>query len=142
MLKKNLTILMICMITSTTTLSQVKQTKSEGTKFNRQETVVIHEALVVCEFAIKKVEIYANTIGAKDVMINDLRDQVQRSILEIQKRDDLNDRNKLALDLASETINDLSKALDKERKRKKMNKWIYFGAGVVGGVVGYKQLNK
>jgi hypothetical protein len=71
-----------------------------------------------------------------------LRDQVQRSILEIQKRDDLNERNKLALELASETITNLSKALDKERKRKKVNKWVYFGAGVIGGVVGYKQLEK
>jgi hypothetical protein len=76
------------------------------------------------------------------VIISDLRDQVQRSILEIQKRDDLNERNKLALELASETITDLSKAIEKERKRKKVNKWIYFGAGVVGGVVGYKQLEK
>jgi hypothetical protein len=73
-------------------------------------------------------------------MINDLRDQVQRSILEIQKRDDLNERNKLALELASETITDLSKALEKERKRKKVNKWVYFGAGVVGGYFGYKLL--
>ena len=54
----------------------------------------------------------------------------------------MNDRNKLALELAEEINTDLSKALAKERKRKKMNKWFYFGAGVVGGIVGVKQLNK
>jgi len=74
------------------------------------------------------------------VIISDLRDQVQRSILEIQKRDDLNERNKLALELASETITDLSKALEKERKRKKVNKWVYLGIGGVGGYFGYKLL--
>lgn len=122
-------------------LSQNGQ-KETGVYLSRKISVALVEGLIACDFAKKEVQIYANTIAGKDVIISDLRDQVQRSILEIQKRDDLNERNKLALELASETINDLSKALDKERKRKKLNKWFYFGAGVVGGVVGYKQLDK
>ena len=43
---------------------------------------------------------------------------------------------------AETTISDLKTALQKEVKRKKANKWIYFGAGVIGGVFAIKQLQK
>jgi hypothetical protein len=136
---KKYLILLILVITSLNCLSQNGQ-KETGVYLNRKISVALVEGLIACDFAKKEVQIYANTIVGKDVIISDLRDQVQRSILEIQKRDDLNERNKLALELASETITDLSKALDKERKRNKVNKWVYLGIGGVGGYFGYKLL--
>jgi hypothetical protein len=131
--------LLICLMLNWNCLSQNGQ-KETGVYLNRKISVALVEGLIACDFAKKEVQIYANTIVGKDVIISDLRDQVQRSILEIQKRDDLNERNKLALELSSETITDLSKALDKERKRNKVNKWVYLGIGGVGGYFGYKLL--
>jgi hypothetical protein len=116
--------------------------KETGVYLNRSVSVALVEGLIACDFAKKEVTILANTIDGKDVIIHDLKLQVEKGIFEVKKRDDLNDRNKLALELAEEINTDLSKALAKERKRKKMNKWLYFGAGVVGGVVGYKQITK
>ena len=116
--------------------------KETGVYLNRSVSVALVEGLIACDFAKKEVTILANTIDGKDVIIHDLKLQVEKGIFEVKKRDDLNDRNKLALELAEEINTDLSKALAKERKRKKMNKWFYFGAGVVGGIVGYKQITK
>lgn len=116
--------------------------KEKGVYLNRKVSIALVEGLISCDFAKKEVTILANTIDGKDVIINDLKLQVQKGIFEVQKRDDLNERNKQALQLAEEINADLSKALAKERTRKKVNKWVYFTAGVVGGVFGYKQLMK
>ena len=116
--------------------------KETGVYLNRSVSVALVEGLIACDFAKKEVTILANTIDGKDVIIHNLKLQVEKGIFEVKKRDDLNDRNKLALELAEEINTDLSKVLAKERKRKKMNKWFYFGAGVVGGIVGYKQITK
>jgi len=77
-----------------------------------------------------------------EIITNHFRQLVKESIAEIQKRDDIIAKQDLAMLQAETTINDLKTALQKEVKRKKTNKWIYFGAGVVGGVIGYKQLIK
>jgi hypothetical protein len=116
--------------------------KETGVYLNRSVSVALVEGLIACDFAKKEVTILANTIDGKDVIIHDLKLQVEKGIFEVKKRDDLNERNKQALELAEEINTDLSKALAKERKRKRMNKWFYFGAGVVGGIVGYKQITK
>jgi hypothetical protein len=116
--------------------------KQTGVYLNREISVALVNGLIACDFAKKEVEILANTIESKDVIIHDLKLQIKKNIEEVKKRDDLNERNKLALQLAEEINTDLGKALAKERKGKKMNKWFYFVAGVVGGVVGYKQIKE
>jgi len=77
-----------------------------------------------------------------EIITNHFRQLVKESIAEIQKRDDIIAKQDLAMVQAETTISDLKTALQKEVKRKKANKWIYFGVGVVGGVIGYKQLVK
>ena len=77
-----------------------------------------------------------------EIITNHFRQLVKESIAEIQKRDDIIAKQDLAMIQAETTISDLKTALQKEVKRKKANKWICFGAGVVGGVIGYKQLVK
>jgi len=77
-----------------------------------------------------------------EIITNHFRQLVKESIAEIQKRDDIIAKQDLAMLQAETTISDLKTALQKEVKRKKTNKWIYFGAGVFGGVIGYKQLIK
>ena len=77
-----------------------------------------------------------------EIITNHFRQLVKESIAEIQKRDDIIAKQDLAMIQAEKTISDLKTALQKEVKRKKANKWIYFGAGVVGGVFAIKQLQK
>lgn len=116
--------------------------KETGVYLNRELSVALVNGLIACDFAKKEVEILVNTIESKDLFIQDLKLQVEKGIFEIKKRDQLNELNKQALQLAEEINTDLSKALSKERKRKRMNKWFYFGIGVVGGVLGVKQLQR
>jgi hypothetical protein len=76
-----------------------------------------------------------------EIITNHFRQLVKESIAEIQKRDDIIDKQDLAMIQAETTISDLKIALQKEIKRKKANKWIYLGLGAVGGVMTYKILN-
>jgi len=113
-----------------------------GIYLNRQITTQLISGLINCDYNQKENEILTNSLEQYEIITNHFRQLVKESIAEIQKRDDIIAKQDLAMLQAETTISDLKTALQKEVKRKKANKWIYFGAGVVGGVIGYKQLVK
>ena len=113
-----------------------------GIYLNRQITTQLISGLINCDYNQKENEILTNSLEQYEIITNHFRQLVKESIAEIQKRDDIIAKQDLAMIQAETTISDLKTALQKEVKRKKANKWIYFGAGVVGGVIGYKQLVK
>ena len=113
-----------------------------GIYLNRQITTQLISGLINCDYNQKENEILTNSLEQYEIITNHFRQLVKESIAEIQKRDDIIAKQDLAMLQAETTISDLKTALQMEVKRKKANKWIYFGAGVVGGVIGYKQLMK
>jgi len=113
-----------------------------GIYLNRQITTQLISGLINCDYNQKENEILTNSLEQYEIITNHFRQLVKESIAEIQKRDDIIAKQDLAMIQAEKTISDLKTALQKEVKRKKANKWIYFGAGVIGGVIGYKQLMK
>ncbi len=116
--------------------------KETGIYLNRQITTQLISGLINCDYNKKENEILTNSLEQYEIITNHFRQLVKESIAEIQKRDDIIAKQDLAMVQAETTINDLKTALQKEVKRKKANKWIYFGAGVVGGVFAIKQLQK
>ena len=122
-------------------LSQNGQ-NATGIYLNRQITTQLISGLINCDYNQKENEILTNSLEQYEIITNHFRQLVKESIAEIQKRDDIIVKQDLAMLQAETTISDLKTALQIEVKRKKANKWIYFGAGVVGGVIGYKQLMK
>ena len=126
---------------SNSSMSQNGQ-KETGIYLNRQITTQLISGLINCDYNQKENEILTNSLEQYEVITNHFRQLVKESIAEIQKRDDIIAKQDLAIQQAETTISDLKTALQKEIKRKKANKWIYFSAGVVGGVFGYKQLIK
>ena len=113
-----------------------------GIYLNRQITTQLISGLINCDYNQKENEILTNSLEQYEIITNHFRQLVKESIAEIQKRDDIIAKQDLAMIQAEKTISDLKTALQKEVKRKKANKWIYFGVGVIGGVIGYKQLMK
>ena len=113
-----------------------------GIYLNRQITTQLISGLINCDYNQKENEILTNSLEQYEIITNHFRQLVKESIAEIQKRDDIIAKQDLAMLQAETTISDLKTALQKEVKRKKANKWIYFGAGVVGGVIAIKQLQK
>lgn len=116
--------------------------KETGVYLNRQITVQLVQGLINCDYGKKENELLTNTLEQKDVMITELGFLIRNAIKELEKRDDVISRNVIAIDKANEIIKDLKDNLEKERLRKNANKWVYFGLGVAGGVVGYKYLTK
>jgi len=116
--------------------------KETGIYLNRQITTQLISGLINCDYNQKENEILTNSLEQYEIITNHFRQLVKESIAEIQKRDDIIAKQDLAMLQAETTISDLKTALQKEVKRKKANKWIYFGCGIVGGVIGYKQLIK
>jgi hypothetical protein len=121
-------------------LSQNGQ-KETGVYLNRQITTQLISGLINCDYNKKENEILTNSLEQYEIITNHFRQLVKESIAEIQKRDDIIDKQDLAMIQAETTISDLKIALQKEIKRKKANKWIYLGLGAVGGVMTYKILN-
>ena len=115
--------------------------KETGVYLNRQITTQLISGLINCDYNKKENEILTNSLEQYEIITNHFRQLVKESIAEIQKRDDIIDKQDLAMIQAETTINDLKIALQKEIKRKKANKWIYLGLGAVGGVMTYKILN-
>ena len=56
--------------------------KETGVYLNRSVSVALVEGLIACDFAKKEVTILANTIDGKDVIIHDLKLQVEKGIFE------------------------------------------------------------
>jgi len=121
-------------------LSQNGQ-KETGVYLNRQITTQLISGLINCDYNKKENEILTNSLEQYEIITNHFRQLVKESIAEIQKRDDIIDKQDLAMIQAETTISDLKIALQKEIKRKKANKWIYLGLGAVGGVMTYKIMN-
>jgi len=121
-------------------LSQNGQ-KETGVYLNRQITTQLISGLINCDYNKKENEILTNSLEQYEIITNHFRQLVKESIAEIQKRDDIIDKQDLAMIQAETTISDLKIALQKEIKRKKANKWIYLGLGAVGGVMTYKIIN-
>ena len=138
---KKLILLAICLTTIWSVSSQNGQ-KETGIYLNRQITTQLISGLINCDYNQKENEILTNSLEQYEIITNHFRQLVKESIAEIQKRDDIIAKQDLAMLQAETTISDLKTALQKEVKRKKANKWIYFGAGVVGGVIAIKQLQK
>jgi hypothetical protein len=115
--------------------------KETGVYLNRQITTQLISGLINCDYNKKENEILTNSLEQYEIITNHFRQLVKESIAEIQKRDDIIDKQDLAMIQAETTISDLKIALQKEIKRKKANKWIYLGLGAVGGVMTYKILN-
>lgn len=115
--------------------------KEMGVYLNRQITTQLISGLINCDYNKKENEILTNSLEQYEIITNHFRQLVKESIAEIQKRDDIIDKQDLAMIQAETTISDLKIALQKEIKRKKANKWIYLGLGAVGGVMTYKILN-
>ena len=64
-------------------------------------------------------------------------------IFEFNSVDELKDKVEgKDLYMSIEVYTQIKKAFYSKVKRKKVNKWLYFGAGVVGGVFAIKQLQK
>jgi hypothetical protein len=115
--------------------------KETGVYLNRQITTQLISGLINCDYNKKENEILTNSLQQYEIITNHFRQLVKESIAEIQKRDDIIDKQDLAIIQAETTISDLKIALQKEIKRKKANKWIYLGLGAVGGVMTYKIIN-
>ena len=66
----------------------------------------------------------------------------QISVLEdeIFKRDNLIQVKNELIELGYQRESELQKVIRAEKRKKTLNKWIYFGAGAVGGYFGYKVL--
>ena len=119
------------------TLSQNGRTKSEGTRFNRETSVVIGEALVACDFAFKKVDILVNTISSQDLMLEVAKDNLDDRDREIQKRDYIIARK----DSEYKSLEDLNESLRQDlRKERRKGVWKdvkTVGGFILGGAVGY-----
>jgi len=115
--------------------------KETGVYLNRQITTQLISGLINCDYNKKENEILTNSLEQYEIITNHFRQLVKESIAEIQKRDDIIDKQDFAMIQAETTISDLKIALQKEIKRKKANKWIYLGLGAVGGVMTYKIMN-
>ena len=118
-------------------LSQNGRTKSEGTQFNREKSVVIGEALVVCDFAMKKVDIFANTIKSQDLMLDVAKDKINEAIREIEKRDDLIFRLNNEFKMSQEINSNQSKTINQLERKIVFGKWKVTGGVVVGIGIGY-----
>lgn len=68
--------------------------------------------------------------------------QILEGIAEVQKRDDIIEKQDVAFDKAEELIVELKDLYHKEVRKKKANKYLYFGAGVLGGILITKQIQK
>jgi arginine deiminase len=128
-------------MSSYSALSQNGQNET-GVYLNRQITVQLVQGLINCDYGKKENELLTNTLEQKDVMITELGFLIKDAIRELEKRDDIISRNALTFDLMNELNQDLKDIIQKEKARKKANKWIYFGLGVAGGIAGYKYINK
>jgi arginine deiminase len=128
-------------MSSYSALSQNGQNET-GVYLNRQITVQLVQGLINCDYGKKENELLTNTLEQKDVMITELGFLIKDAIRELEKRDDIISRNALTFDLINELNQDLKDIIQKEKARKKANKWIYFGLGVAGGIVGYKYISK
>jgi arginine deiminase len=128
-------------MSSYSALSQNGQNET-GVYLNRQITVQLVQGLINCDYGKKENELLTNTLEQKDVMITELGFLIKDAIRELEKRDDIISRNALTFDLMNELNQDLKDIIQKEKARKKANKWIYFGLGVAGGIVGYKYISK
>lgn len=118
-------------------LSQNGRTKSEGTQFNREKSVVIGEALVVCDFAIKKVDILVNTISSQDLMLDVAKDKIEDREREIQKRDYIIERKDSEYKSLEDLNESLRQDLKKERRKGVWKDVKTVGAFILGAGLGY-----
>jgi hypothetical protein len=119
------------------------QSKKEPYPFVSMDSLVsrafrIH--YVECEF-MKKDLFDTRTLFQKQSEITDNLKKIidlqnREAVLFADNIDILKDENKLI----KNALNDSEKALAKEKRKKKLNKYIYFGIGCVSGFVTYKLL--
>jgi len=114
--------------------------KETGVYLNRQITTQLISGLINCDYNQKENEILTSSLQEYENIARHYRELSKESIIEIEKRDDIIEKQDLVIEQSEVIISDLKTALQKEVKRKKANKWIYLGAGFVGGFFVYKNL--
>ena len=125
---------------STELISEQSGEKETGVYLNTEMTNQLISGLINCDYNQKENEILTNSLQEYENIAKYYRELTKESIIEIEKRDDIIEKQDLVIEQSEVIISDLKKALQKEVKRKKANKWIYLGAGVVGGFFVYKNL--
>ena len=112
---------------------------------NREVAVLLAQGLAKCDIVKKDNEILANTIDQQYVMMKKVTNEVKDCFREVQKRDDVIDRQELEKELLTDMNKELKADLRKtsrQLKWKKIEGWgkFIFGVGL-GGFVTYKLSN-
>jgi len=107
---------------------------------NRKVSVSVIKDLIACDFTKREAVILANTVTQQDVILNYRKEQISVLEEEIFKRDNLIKVKNELIELGYQREAELKKVILAEKRKKAVNKWLYFGAGAVGGYFGYKVL--
>lgn len=107
----------------------------------KAQSVKIIQDLIACDYIQKEIKIILNTIKQKDVIIESKSMEVSDLSREIQKRDDVIDRINSEFELLQKMNQNLRIAFEKESRKRKANKWLYFGLGAAASF-GLLQLSK
>jgi hypothetical protein len=103
----------------------------------KSQSVKIIQDLIACDYIQKEVKIILNTLKTKDQMLAVRQLQIGEMSNEIDKRDDIIERLNNEYELKAQMNDNLQKQLLRSDRRRKANKWLYFGLGVgVGYLVG------
>jgi hypothetical protein len=134
---KKLIVLIFILISSFKSFSQ-KDTAV--VHLNRKVSVSVIKDLIACDFTKREASILANTVTQQDVMLTYRKEQISVLEEEIFKRDNLIQVKNELIELGYQREAELQKVIRAEKRKKTLNKWIYLGAGAVGGYFGYKVL--
>jgi hypothetical protein len=107
---------------------------------NRTVSISVIKDLIACDFTKREASILANTVTHQDVMLNYRKEQISVLEEEIFKRDNLIKVKNELIELGYQREAELQKVIRAEKRKKAVNKWLYLGAGAVGGYFGYKVL--
>ena len=107
---------------------------------NRQQSIALVQGLIACDVIKEDNKMLTGTLKQTFLKVDVLLDEAKDCVREIQKRDYVISRNEKEFEMMSELNDDIKKALLNEKRKKPLNKIVYFGLGALAGYGGYKLL--
>jgi len=100
----------------------------------------VRNKLVECSYTEKELMQISELLKATNISV-DLQERVIASLTKDNERlHRVLDTRQELIELGYEREAELQKVIRAEKRKKAVNKWLYFGAGAVGGYFGYKVL--
>ena len=100
----------------------------------------VRNKLVECSYTEKELMQISDLLKATNISV-DLQDRIIASLTKDNERlHRVLDTRQELIELGYQREAELQKVIRAEKRKKVLNKWLYFGAGAVGGYFGYKVL--